>query len=95
MTPPREHVLRYWAEWLRSDTGVLLPRLTVPTLALFALGSDDRDPGATRARILDQFRKNGASPAVRVDFVEDATHSIWETRPHEFDEVLVRFIFGR
>jgi pimeloyl-ACP methyl ester carboxylesterase len=95
MTSPREHVLRYWAEWLRIDAGALLPTLRVPVLAMYAVAKDDADPSRFRAGILQDFTRNHASASVNVIFIAGATHAIWESQPVAFDEQLAAFAAGR
>ena len=92
LAPPRAHVFAYWKEWLMVDAGRLLPEIKVPTLALFAIAADTQDPNGFRARIREQFRKNRASSSIVVEFVEPATHSIWETQPAAFDRVVESFL---
>ncbi len=92
LTPPRAHVFGYWKEWLRLDAGVLLSRLDIPLLALFAVGAQEPDPARFIANVKEQFAKNRASKMVRVEFIQPATHSIWETRPDAFDQAIERFL---
>lgn len=92
LTPPRANVFAYWREWLMLDSGSMLRNLTVPTLAMFAIGADVTDPSAMRDRISSQFRRNSAAPVISLEFIERATHSIWESRPNAFDRAVARFI---
>ena len=91
LTPPRAHVFRYWREWLGLDAGSRLAGLRVPLLALFAVGEQQEDPQQFMTGLREQFRRNGASASVRIEFIQPATHSIWETRPEAFDAALQRF----
>jgi pimeloyl-ACP methyl ester carboxylesterase len=91
LAPPRSHVLAYWREWLMLDSGSVLEDLTVPTLAVFAVGPDATDAAAMRERIVGQFRRNHAAPVVSVEFIDRATHSIWESQPAAFDRAVAAF----
>ncbi len=90
--PPRSHVLAYWREWLAADSGILIDEYPRPLLALFAIRSSDDTPEATRRDRLARYERAGASPHVRVEFIEDAGHSIWEWQAVAFDDAIAAFV---
>ena len=93
-TPPREHVFAYWKDWLRTDTGVLLPTVQVPFLAVHALSSDESRAREKRMDLEERYRRAPLPPGSRVVYIEDSGHTIWEHQPELLDAVLAEFILG-
>lgn len=94
LAPPKEHVFAYWRDWLKTDAGAMLPALTVPLLTIHAVPSRTTDSAAFRKKVLERYRRNGATPATCIAFVENAGHTIWEYLPEEFDRIVASFIEG-
>jgi pimeloyl-ACP methyl ester carboxylesterase len=92
MRPPRRNVLRYWSEWLRADSGSLLPSLRTPLLAIYAVSPQDADPEKTKREHLARFERAPAPPSVRVEFIENSGHFIWEHQPERFDRLVAQFV---
>jgi pimeloyl-ACP methyl ester carboxylesterase len=92
MRPPRRNVLRYWSEWLRADSGSLLPSLRTPLLAIYAVSPQDADPEKTKREHLARFERAPAPSHVRVEFVENSGHFIWEHQGERFDDLVALFV---
>jgi pimeloyl-ACP methyl ester carboxylesterase len=92
MRPPRQNVLRYWSEWLRADAGALISSLKVPLLAMYAISPQDTDPEKTKRELLARFERAPAPPHVKVEFVENSGHFIWEYQPERFDRLVAEFV---
>lgn len=94
LTPPRANVFAYWRDWLRTDAGVLLPRLPVPLLALHALPSDTARAATKRAELQAAYARAPLPERARVVFVANSGHTIWEYQPAAFDAALADFVLG-
>ena len=94
LAPPRQHVFAYWRDWLRTDAGSHLPRLTVPFLAMHALPSDSARAVEKRADLRARYARAPVPPGARVVYIENSGHTIWEYRPGAFDEALAAFVTG-
>lgn len=94
LAPPRQNVFAYWRDWLRTDAGRHLPRLTVPFLAVHALPADTAAAAAKRADTIERYRRAPMPPGARTVFVENSGHTIWEHQPALFDRILASFILG-
>lgn len=94
-TPPREHVLQYWGEWLETDVGAMLPNVDVPLLAIYAIRSKDKHPDQTRTKRRARFKRAKVGSNITVAFIEQSGHSIWEHQPKLFDAMIADFVNGR
>lgn len=92
--PKREDVFRYWREWLMTDVGVMLPRMKVPALAMYALRPNHPELASARIQRLARFNRNDAASTIQIVFVHPSGHMVWEHQPRVFDRMIAEFVAG-
>lgn len=91
---PRETGLEYLLELLRSDTRADMSKMTMPVLAIAAIG--DSNPRVSNDEIRAEWgRQMAGAEKGQVVFFEDTRHFIMEDRPMEFDRSIAEFVTGK